>query len=201
MTSNIFTSINESWVIVITGPMFCGKTTEMLRIINRYSYAGVKAKIFNNKADTRNHDNYIQSRDGYKSSAIKVNDANEILKYVDEYDLQKEYKIIAIDETQFFDKNIVEVVKKLRDKKFIILCCGLDLDYKGNPFGSMPELLAIADDVIKLSAICTICGAPATKTFLINTNISPGISSKINEIIIGDAEKYEARCNKHFKYK
>lgn len=200
MTNNIFKSINESWIVVITGPMFCGKTTEMLRIINRYSYAGIKTIAFSSILDTRSNSDFIISRDGYKIKAIKVNHSNEIIDCILKNKIDESFKIIAIDEVQFFDEEIVNVVRKLAKLKFIVICCGLDLDYKGNPFGPMPNLLAVADDVIKLNAICMVCGAPASKTFLLNSKNIKGIKSETNEIIIGDSEKYEARCNKHFNY-
>ncbi len=194
---NAFKSINENWIQIITGPMFSGKTTEMLQTIKRYSYAGVKAVGFRNSVDTRNIEEFIESRNGYKLKAIKVKNASEILDYVIKHHLKDDTYIVAIDEVQFYDFSIVDVIKQLAKMKFIVICTGLDLDYNGNPFGPMPQLLAIADDVLKLTAVCTVCGGPATKTFFLDNK-----DTKVNNpIIIGDLNEFEARCNKHFVYK
>ena len=197
--NNVFKSINENWIQIITGPMFSGKTTEMISFIERYTYAGVKAIGFMHQLDTRSNDEFIHSRNGYKLKAIRVNNSLEILDSIIKNDLKNKVQIIAIDEVQFFDKEIVKVIKKLAKMKFIIICSGLDLDYNGNPFGSMPELLAIADSVLKLSAICSVCGGPATKTYLVNNKKNK--NNKENPILIGDTNMFEARCNKHFVYK
>ena len=197
--SNVFKSINENWIQVITGPMFSGKTTELLSFIERYSYAGIKTLGIMNELDTRSNDDFIHSRNGHKLQAIKVKKAEDILDYVIKNELKNKIQIIAIDEVQFFDNEIIKVVKKLAKMKFIVICSGLDSDYNGNAFGPMPELLAIADNVIKLTAICSVCGGAATKTYLTNHKKTKGV--KTNPIIIGDTNMFEARCNKHFVYK
>ena len=197
--SNVFKSINENWIQVITGPMFSGKTTELLSFIERYSYAGIKTLGIMNELDTRSNDDFIHSRNGHKLQAIKVKKAEDILDYVIKNELKNKVQIIAIDEVQFFDNEIIKVVKKLAKMKFIVICSGLDSDYNGNAFGPMPELLAIADNVIKLTAICSVCGGAATKTYLTNHKKTKCV--KTNPIIIGDTNMFEARCNKHFVYK
>lgn len=197
--SNVFKSMNENWIQVITGPMFSGKTTELLSFIERYSYAGINALGIMNELDTRSNDDFIHSRNGHKLKAIKVKKSIDILDYVIKNELKNKIQIIAIDEVQFFDSEIVDVIKKLAKMKFIVICSGLDLDYNGNTFGQMPKLLAIADSVIKLTAICSVCGGAATKTYL--TNHKKTKKTNNNPIVIGDTNMFEARCNKHFVYK
>ncbi|MBQ5543378.1 MAG: thymidine kinase [Mycoplasmataceae bacterium] len=197
--SNVFKSMNENWIQVITGPMFSGKTTELLSFIERYSYAGINALGVMNEIDTRSNDDFIHSRNGHKLKAIKVKKSIDILDYVIKNELKNKIQIIAIDEVQFFDSEIVDVIKKLAKMKFIVICSGLDLDYNGNTFGQMPKLLAIADNVIKLTAICSVCGGAATKTYLKNHKKTKNTNT--NPIVIADANMFEARCNKHFVYK
>ena len=197
--SNVFKSINENWIQVITGPMFSGKTTELLSFIERYSYAGINALGVMNEIDTRSNDDFIHSRNGHKLKAIKVKKSVDILEYVIKNELKNKIQIIAIDEVQFFDSEIVDVIKKLAKMKFIVICSGLDLDYNGNTFGQMPQLLAVADNVIKLTAICSVCGGAATKTYL--TNHKKTKNTNDNPIVMGDINMFEARCNKHFVYK
>lgn len=192
---NAFKNINLNWIKVITGPMFCGKTTELLKSIKRYKYAGINSICFISSLDTRNI-NTLKSRDGYEFDAIKISSSKDILTYL-ENNKDIHYDIIAIDEIQFCDSNIVSVVKTLAKMNHIVICSGLDLDYNANPFGSMPELLSIADEVIKLKAICMVCGGPATKTYLKNNKYR----NSNNNILIGDINEYEARCNIHFNYK
>ena len=115
--------MNENWIQVITGPMFSGKTTELLSFIERYSYAGINALGIMNELDTRSNDDFIHSRNGHKLKAIKVKKSIDILDYIIKNELKNKIQIIAIDEVQFFDCEIVDVIKKLAKMKFIVICC------------------------------------------------------------------------------
>ena len=173
---------------LITGPMSCGKTEELLRRIRRAIIAKKKVKVISPQIDTRAQGDYIESRNGLWLDAQKVKCANDILNIVTEED-----EVIAIDELQFFDEHIVSVIAKLmRDGKKII-GTGLDLDFKGEPFGYMPELLCLADKVDKLTAICMKCGSEyGVRTQRLINGEPADKNSPL--IMIGGDETYEARC-------
>ena len=173
---------------VITGPMSCGKTEELLRRIKRCIIAQKKVKVISPALDTRSKGDYIESRNGLWLDAIIVKDARDIISHISPDD-----EIIAIDEIQFFDIEIVSVVRKLIEHGKRVIASGLDLDFKGEPFGSMPELLCLADKVDKLSAVCMKCGSDhATRTQRLINGFPADKSSPL--IMIGGDETYEARC-------
>lgn len=173
---------------IITGPMSCGKTEELLRRVRRLIIAQKKVKVISPEIDTRTHGDYIESRNGLWLDSHKVMNANEILKIVNEED-----EIIAIDELQFFDEHIVSVINKLIDNGKKVIATGLDLDFKGEPFGYMPELMCFADKVDKLTAICMKCGSNyATRTQRLINGKPADKNSPL--IMIGKDETYEARC-------
>ena len=173
---------------IITGPMSCGKTEELLRRIRRCQIAQKKIKVISPDIDTRNVNNKVSSRNGLSFDAIKVKTSHEILDIVDEYD-----EVIAIDEIQFFDEEIVDVVKELVSQRKKVMACGLDLDFKAEPFGAMPQLLAIANKVDKLMAICMKCGSEyGVRTQRLVNGVPAGKNSPL--IMIGGDETYEARC-------
>ncbi len=178
---------------VITGPMSCGKTEELLRRVKRCIIAQKKVKVISPETDTRTKGDYIESRNGLWLDAITVADANDILHHVNAAD-----EVVAIDELQFFDANIVPVVKTLIDQGKRIIASGLDLDFKGEPFGYMPELLCLADKVDKLTAVCMKCGADnATRTQRLINGSPADKNSPL--IMIGGDETYEARCLKCYE--
>lgn len=173
---------------VITGPMSCGKTEELLRRVKRCIIAQKKVKVISPEMDTRAKGDYIESRNGLWLDAVTVKTARDILNKITPED-----EVIAIDEIQFFDSDIVSVVKKLIEHKKRVIASGLDLDFKGEPFGSMPELLCIADRVDKLTAVCMKCGSDhATRTQRLINGFPADKSSPL--IMIGGDETYEARC-------
>lgn len=173
---------------MIAGPMSCGKTEELLRRVKRAIIAKKRIKIFFPVVDTRVKGDYIESRNGLVQDAIKVSDSKEILRFVD-----KEDQIIALDEVQFFDNGIADVVKQLLANGKKVIAAGLDLDFKAQPFGSMPELLCMADRVDKLSAICMKCGSDyANRTQRLVNGEPADVNSPL--IMIGGDETYEARC-------
>ncbi len=175
---------------LITGPMSCGKTEELLRRIRRSIIAKKKVKVISPQIDTREQGDYIKSRNGLWLDAVKVKHSIQILSVVKEDD-----EIVAIDELQFFDANIVKVVAKLMQEGKKVIGTGLDLDFKGDTFGSMPELMCIATTVDKLHAVCMKCGSDhATRTQRLIDGKPADKNSPL--IMIGGDETYEARCVK-----
>lgn len=172
---------------IITGPMSCGKTEELLRRIKRALIANKKVRVFFPAVDKRVAGDYIRSRNGIARDAIKVRTAKEILAYT------KEADIVAIDELQFFDRTIVETVKTLVKQGKKVIGAGLDLDFKEEPFGHMPELLCYANKVDKLTAVCMKCGSEyGLRTQRLINGEPADVSSP--QIMIGGDETYEARC-------
>ena len=144
---------------VICGSMFSGKTEELIKRLKKVELNGLKYIVFRPKLDSRNPENKIISHAKNEISASIVSSAKEILK------LSKEYSVIGIDEAQFFDRSIVEVCNALANKGVRIIVAGLDMDYQGNPFGPMPHLMACAEEVTKVHAICVETGNPAGYSF------------------------------------
>jgi thymidine kinase len=179
------------WVHVICGCMFCGKTDEMLRLLRRFSIAGRSVALIKPRLDTRSADGTVVSRSGAQHTALAVDSSREIEHLVGYAD------IVAIEEGQFFDEDLPVVVSRLADAGKQVLVTGLDQDFRGIPFGPMPRLMALADQVTKLTAICVVCGEPATRTQrLIDGHPAPADSPLIVIGGLGD-EKYEARCRLH----
>ena len=172
---------------LITGPMSCGKTEELLRRIRRSIIAKKKVKVISPLLDTREQGDYIKSRNGLWLDAVKVKHAIQIMSVVKDDD-----EIVAIDELQFFDSNIVKVISYLMNQGKKVIGTGLDLDFKGESFGSMPELMCIATTVDKLHAVCMKCGSDhATRTQRLIDGMPADKNSPL--IMIGGDETYEAR--------
>jgi thymidine kinase len=181
----------HGWVHVIAGCMFCGKTDEMLRLLRRFSIAGRQVVLVKPRLDTRTDEVTVVSRSGAEHRAITVDQASEIEAAVATAD------IVAIEEGQFFDEGLPEAVEALAATGKQVIVTGLDRDFRGIPFGTMPRLLALADQVTKLTAICMVCGEPATRTQrLIDGEPAPVDSPLIVIGGLGD-ETYEARCRLH----
>ena len=173
---------------IITGPMSCGKTEELLRRLRRLSIAKKKIKVISPIVDTRAKGDYIESRNGLWLDAFKVKNSLDILNVVEDDD-----DVIAIDELQFFDRNIVSVINKLVAQGKKVIGTGLELDFKAEPFGAMPELMCYADKVDKLTAICMKCGSEfANRTQRLIDGKPADKNSEL--IMIGADETYEARC-------
>jgi thymidine kinase len=181
----------SGWVHVICGCMFCGKTDEMLRLLRRFSIAGRRVILVKPRLDTRSDELTVVSRSGAQHVALTVDEAAQIEGKVSEAD------IVAIEEGQFFDERLPDVVERLAAAGKQVVVTGLDQDFRGIPFGSMPRLMALADQVTKLTAICVVCGEPATRTQrLIDGHPAPADSPLIVIGGMGD-ETYEARCRLH----
>ncbi|OUR98964.1 thymidine kinase [Halobacteriovorax marinus] len=175
-------------VEVVCGPMFSGKTEELIRRVRRAQIAKQKIQIFKPALDDRYHETKVVSHSSQSVNAVSVECAIDILKKI--YDSTR---IVAIDEVQFFDEDIIKVVNKLSRRGVRVILAGLDQDYKGEPFGPIPHLMAIADDVTKVKAVCTSCGAPASKT-----HRKPSENS--DQVLVGEADLYEARCTAHWDF-
>ena len=173
------------WIEVVCGPMFSGKTEELIRRVRRAQIARQKIQIFKPKIDDRYHDTNVVSHSFQEIEAQAIDRPIDIL-----FKLYDTTRVVAIDEVQFFDEAIVKIIVKLARRGLRIICAGLDQDYRGRPFGPMPQLLAVADDVLKVPAICTVCGAPATKSYRMD-------EQRQDQVLVGEADIYEARCRLH----
>lgn len=180
---------DHGWIEMIVGPMYSGKSEELIRRIKRAKIARQKVQVFKPSIDNRYSITEVVSHNGDKEGAHSVENAIEILNLVSE-----DTDVIAIDEVQFFDDEIVEVCKKLADRGKRVICAGLDLDFRGEPFGPVPKLLAIAEFVDKIQAICVVCGNPATRTQRLINGKPAKYSDPI--VLVGAKEAYEARCRK-----
>ena len=177
----------EGWIEVISGCMFAGKTEELIRRIKVLEYAKKKIAVFKPKIDNRYSDSEIVSHSGAKVPCLVVEKAQDILKKI-----EADTEVVAIDEVQFFDKDIVEVCEYLADKGIRVMVAGLDKDFRGESFGVMPELLTRAEFVTKLTAVCAKCGAPATRTQRLVNGKPAGFEDPI--VMVGADESYEPRC-------
>jgi thymidine kinase len=170
---------------MIIGCMSAGKSSELIRRIERARLAYLPTIIFRPATDTRSKPDHVESRNGLTSQAIVVEHARDILKY------SSHAVVIGLDECQFFGDEIIEVVQTLLRQRKKIIACGLDLDYRGKPFGAIPHLMALADRVDKLLAVCRKCGSD----FAARTQRT--VQSN-EQILVGDSE-YEARCIECFE--
>jgi thymidine kinase len=177
-------------VEVICGSMFSGKTDELIRRLRRAVIARQKVQVFKPTVDVRYAVEKVTSHAGSDYDAIPVGKAADILSRID-----KDATVIAIDEAQFFDEGIIEVVEALAAKNIRVIVGGLDTDFRGEPFGLMPVLMARAEHVDKLQAICMVCGEPASRT----QRLVNGKPARFDDpvVIVGAAEMYEARCREH----
>lgn len=175
---------------VITGSMFCGKTDELIRRLRRATIAKQRVQVFKPAIDNRYAVEKVTSHAGTEFAAIPIQSAKEILTL-----LLPEITVIGIDEAQFFDEGIVPIVQSLADRGIRVIVTGLDTDFRGEPFGPMPLLMAKAEEVDKLHAICMICGEPASRT----QRLVNGKPANYNDpvVIVGASEMYEARCREH----
>lgn len=177
------------YVEVITGCMFAGKTEELIRRINVLEFAKKKVLVFKPLIDNRYSENAIVSHAGSQATSINAKDAREVYSYCIQH---PEYDVIAIDEVQFYDEDIILVIEELAKMGKRVMVAGLDTDFRGEPFGVMPKLLTMAEFVTKLTAVCVQCGSPATRTQRLVNDKPAKYSDPI--IMVGAAEAYEARC-------
>jgi len=174
----------KGWIEVVCGSMFSGKTEELIRRVNRAKIAGQKVEIFKPTIDRRYHEVEVTSHNDNKIISTPVDSPLNILLMVNTA------TVVAIDEAQFFDDGLIYVAENLASKGIRVMIAGLDMDYLGKPFGPMPKLMAVAEYVTKVHAICVTCGDLATHSF-----------RKVNNqslIMLGETESYEARCRHCF---
>ena len=183
----MYNQYREGWIEVICGCMFAGKTEELIRRINVLSYARKNILVFKPKIDDRYSTTEIASHAGSKVPCIVISEAKEILDHVN-YDTD----VVAIDEVQFCDEDVVDICEYLADSGLRVMVAGLDKDFRGEPFGVLPDLLTRAEFVTKLTAVCAKCGAPATRT----QRIINGKPASFNDpiVLVGAKEAYEPRC-------
>jgi len=175
---------------VICGSMFCGKTEELIRRLRRAIIAKRKVQVFKPAIDNRYVVEKVHSHAGIEIDAIPIDDINEIYKY-----LKEDTNVIGIDEAQFFSSDIVHISEDLVNRGIRVILAGLDTDFRGEPFGSMPILMARAERVDKLQAICMVCGEPASRTQRLVNGEPANYDDPL--VIVGTSEMYEARCRKH----
>jgi thymidine kinase len=172
---------------VITGSMFSGKTEELIRRLRRALYARRSVQAFKHSLDTRSGITEIRTHNGVPHEAAAVTTSEELLERV-----ERTTDLVAVEEAQFFDAGIVEACRRLADTGYEVIAAGLDMDFRGEPFGPMPALLAEADEVVKLRAICARCGRDASRSQrLIDGEPAPASAPTI---LVGAQETYEARC-------
>jgi thymidine kinase len=165
---------------VVCGSMFSGKTEELIRRLNRARIARLKVEIFSPKADTRYLENALVSHDSNSIPSTPVENASSILL------LASDVNVVGIDEAQFFDAELPDVCNVLANKGVRVIVAGLDMDFKGQPFGPMPQIMAMADSVSKLQAVCVRCGNPAMYSYRLVPDDT--------RILLGEKESYEPRC-------
>jgi thymidine kinase len=174
----------SGWIEVVCGCMFSGKTEELIRRLNRALIAKQKVEIFKPKIDTRYHTEKIVSHNEREIRSTPVNFANDILLLAGECD------VVGIDEAQFFDESIIEVCNILANQGKRVIVAGLDMDFEGKPFGPMPNLLAVAEFVTKVHAICAQTGELASFSFRLTPNKT--------QVMLGEKDTYEARSRQSF---
>ena len=177
----------EGYIEVITGCMFAGKTEELIRRINVLKFANKNILVFKPKIDNRFSNEAVVSHAGSSVKSIDIEHAIDIISYV-----EADTDVVAIDEVQFFDEEIVRVCEYLALKGLRVMVAGLDMDFRGEPFGVIPTLMTTAEFVTKLTAVCTTCGAPATRTQRLVDGKAASYHDPI--VMIGASEAYEARC-------
>ena len=176
---------HTGWIEVICGPMFSGKTEELIRRLRLAQIAKQRVQIFKAAIDKRYHDEFITSHSDQKFTCTPVSRASEMLE-----SLQDSTRVVGVDEAQFFGDEVVEVCDKLANRGLRVVVSGLDQDYLGRPFGPMPKLLSIAESILKLKAVCMVCGGQATK--------SQRLTTEKDQVVVGSGEHYEARCRACF---
>ena len=176
---------NSGWIEVICGPMFSGKTEELIRRLVRAQFAKQKVAIFKPKTDNRYSDDYIVSHNKRKIKSIILESSKQIENYKNKAD------VFGVDEAQFFDKNLISICNDLAKSGKRVVIAGLDKDYAAKSFGPISKLMVDAEYVTKVNAICMVCGDPASFT--------QRISKEKDLVVVGETDKYEARCRKCFQ--
>ncbi len=177
----------SGWVELICGSMFSGKSEELIRRVRRATYGHLSVRVFKPAIDDRYHEESVVSHNGNSILARPVTCAAEIIEQ-----MNSDIDVVGIDEVQFFDEAIVDIIGQLADQGHRVIVAGLDTDFRGEPFGIMPQLMALSESVTKLNAICTKCGSPASRT----QRLIDGQPASYHDpvILVGASESYEPRC-------
>lgn len=175
-----FKGQRSGWIEVICGSMFSGKTEELIRRLKRAKIANQHTEIFKPRIDTRYDDTRVVSHDANSVLSMPVDHSSKLLQ------LAEGFEVVGIDEAQFFDMGLPEVCQDLALRGIRVIVAGLDMDYRGKPFGPMPNLLAVAEYITKVHAICPHCGNLATHSYR--------LSQDNEDIVLGEKDLYEPRC-------
>ena len=175
---------------VIVGPMYAGKSEELIRRINRAKIAALKVLAFKPKIDKRYSEGCITTHNGKQAPSIPVDSIDEMKAVMETED----FDVLAIDEIQFFDDEILNLCQEVANGGKRVICSGLDMDFRGEPFRIVPKMMAIAEYVTKLTAVCMVCKSPATRTQRLVNGVPAKYSDPI--ILVGAKDSYEARCRK-----
>ena len=186
--SDGFVTSSGGWIEVIAGVMFSGKSEELMRRVRRSTIARKRVQVFKSHLDDRYSGLYnVSSHDGRDLEAIPVDSASQIAQKLDPM-----AQVVAVDEVQFLDAGIIALATALAERGRRVILAGIDTDFRGEPFGAMPQLMAVAEAVTKLHAICVLCGNPASR----NQRLIDGKAARWDSptIMVGAAQSYEARC-------
>ncbi|WP_040978246.1 thymidine kinase [Oceanobacillus jeddahense] len=180
----------NGWVELICGSMFSGKSEELIRRVRRATYAHIDVCVFKPAIDNRYDETAVVSHDGRTTIAKSIGNAVEILD-----EIKPDVEIVAIDEVQFFNNDVIDVIEELVRRDIRVIVAGLDMDFRGVPFEPVPQLMALSESVTKLNAICPICGSPASRTQRLIDGKPASYDDPV--ILVGASESYEPRCRHH----
>ncbi|MDO5095529.1 MAG: thymidine kinase [Peptostreptococcaceae bacterium] len=180
----------HGYIELVVGPMYSGKSEELIRRLKRAKIAKQNVLVFKPSIDDRYSIEDVTSHSGIAIQAVALCNLDDVWNYI-----KQDTQVVGFDEVQFFDKAIVGIVIELANRGIRVICAGLDMDFRAEPFGVIPELMARAEFVDKLQAVCVVCGQPATRT----QRIINGEPAKFDDpiILVGASESYEARCREH----
>ncbi|WP_186576535.1 thymidine kinase [Aquibacillus kalidii] len=180
----------SGWVELICGSMFSGKSEELIRRVRRATYGNLSVRVFKPAIDSRYSEESVVSHNGTSILARPVDSAEDILNYMED-----DVDVVGIDEVQFFDHHIIDIIEELANRGHRVVVAGLDTDFRGEPFGPVPEIMALSESVTKLNAICPLCGSPASRTQRLIDGEPASYDDPI--ILVGASESYEPRCRHH----
>ncbi len=184
---DVYGKPSSGWIEVVCGSMFCGKTEELIRRVRRAQIARQKVQVFKHSLDARYAEREVASHNGMQLEAAPVESTAQL-----EALIEPDTTVVAIDEGQFFDDGLETLCERLADEEVRVIVAGLDMDFRGEPFGPMPQLLARAERVDKLQAICVVCGGPASHTQRLIDGRPAAYDDPV--IMVGANEVYQARC-------
>lgn len=180
----------SGWLEIICGSMFSGKSEELIRRVRRATFAKQEVKVFKPVIDNRYSEESVVSHNGTAIICKPISGSEEIFEFITE-----KTDVIAVDEVQFFDDNIADVLTLLANQGYRVIAAGLDQDFRGEPFSIVPKLMSLAESVTKLQAVCSVCGSPASRTQRLINGQPASYDDPI--ILVGASESYEPRCRHH----